>query len=152
MGKVVPLCPDDEFEQRCAQWARERVERDAFMEISGRYIELMEAALKSDDLWEPIRVTARCERIMRLYCAMWSDGRFPPFRRQLQDALHTAHRIARRLFVKRALTGKGKLLPPDVNIRKLDGPEAEEDRAAVERHLREGARLLEGLTRSKAAG
>jgi hypothetical protein len=58
----------------------------------------------------------------------------------------------RRLFIKRALTGKGKPVPPDINIRTLDGPEAEEDRAAVERHLREGTRLLEGLTRSKAVG
>ena len=149
---VVPLVPDDEFEQRCAQWVQERIEKDAFFEISGRYIELMEAALKSNDLWEPIRITAKCERIMRLYCAMWKDGWFPPFRRQLQDALYTAHRKARRLFIRRALTGKGKPLPSDVNIRTLDGPEAEEDRAAVERHLREGTRLLEGLTRGKAAG
>ena len=98
-------------------------------------------------MWEPIRVTAKCERIMRVYAAMWKDGWFPPFRQQLQDALCTAHRIARRLFIRQALTGKGKPLPSDIKIRKLDGPQAEADRAAVERHLREGARLLEGLTR-----
>jgi hypothetical protein len=149
--EVVPLYPDDEFEQRCAQWVQERVEFDAFEEIAGRYIELMDAALKSDDIWEPVRVTARCERIMRFYAAMWSDGRFPPFQRQLQDALYTAHRIARRLFVRQALTGKGSL-PSDIKIRKLDGPEAEADRAAVERHLREGTRLLEGLTRRGKVG
>jgi hypothetical protein len=41
MHDVAPLRPDDAFEQKCAQWIQERVEKDAFMDISGRYIELM---------------------------------------------------------------------------------------------------------------
>jgi hypothetical protein len=151
---VVPLCADDEFEKRCEQWVQERIEWDSFEEISGRYIELMEAALKSDDVWEPIRVTARCERITRVYLG-FGDRWLSPFRRQLQDTLYTAHRIARRLFIRRALTGKGKETPFDADLKangKWDTPDALADRAAVERHLREGSRLLEGLTRRGQVG
>jgi hypothetical protein len=152
MGKVVQLCPDDEFEKKCEQWVAERDEWDVFKEISGEFIERLTVALKSEDQWEPIRIIARTERLMGFFMSIGHDRWLPSLHRQLRDTLHIAHRKARRVFIKRALTGKGRPLPPDVNIRTLDGPEAEEDRAAVERHLREGTRLLEGLTRGKAAG
>jgi hypothetical protein len=144
---VVPLCPDDEFEQRCAQWVQERIRWDCFVEVSGQFIEQMEAALKSEDPWESARVMSRAERLMRLYIEMGDDRWLPPLHQQLRDTLHIAHRQARRLFIRQALTGKGTL-PPDVNIKTLDGPEADEDRRAVELHLSEGRRLFDGL-RSK---
>jgi hypothetical protein len=145
---VMPLCPDDAFEQRCASWVQERVEWDAFTEISGRYIELMTEALKSDDVWEPIRVMARCERIMGVYISTGNDRWFSPLHRRLQDTLYLAHRRARRVFIRAALTGRDEPTPYDRDLqsgRLENGPDAEEDRAAVERHLREGARLFEGL-------
>jgi hypothetical protein len=145
---VVPLCPGDEFEQRCASWVQERVEWDAFTEISGRYIELMTEALKSADVWEPIRVMARCEGIMRVYISMGNDRWLPPLQRQLQDTLYLAHRRARRVFIRAAMTGSGETTPYDRDLesgRWDNGADVDEDRAAVERHLREGARLFEGL-------
>jgi hypothetical protein len=153
MDNVVSLCLDDEFEQRCAQWIQERVEWDAFTEISERYIELMQAALKSDDAWEPIRVMARCERIMRVYIALGNDTWLPPLQRRLQDALYLAHRQARRVFIRAALTGSGETTPYDRDLESgkwKDGAEAEADRAAVERHLKEGARLFADLRKRDA--
>ena len=149
---VVSLRRNEEFEQRCAQWLRERVEWDAFEQVSERYIELMEVALKSDDVWEPIRVMARAERIMELYAAMWNDRWFPPLQRQLQDALYTAHRIARRLFIRRALTCSKEQQPHNDAMMKSgawEGRGAIEDFDAVERHLDEGRRLLDGLGGSR---
>ena len=150
---VVPLCPDDEFEQRCAQWVQERNEWDAFTEISGHYIELMTEALESDDVWEPIRVMARCERIMRVYISTGNDRWFPPLQRQLQNALYLAHRRARRVFIRAALTGSGETTPYDRDLKSgkwKDSADADEDRAAVERHLKEGTRLFAGLRKRDA--
>ena len=149
---VVPLCADDQFEKRCEQWVAERDEWDVFKEISGEFIERVTVALKSEDPWEPIRIISRTERLMRFYMSIGHSKWLPALHQQLRDTLHAAHRKARRVAIRQALTGKGKPLPPDVNIRTLDGPEADEDRAAVERHLREGARLLEGLTRQGQVG
>jgi hypothetical protein len=156
MCDVVPLRPDDEFERRCVEWVKERVEWDAFEEVSGQYFRLMEEAMKSDDVWEPIRVMARAEKLMRLYISMFGHDRWlPPLQRQLQDALYIAHRKARRVFIRAALTGRKEETPYDRDLEsgKWDGrPDTEEDRRAVERHLNEGRRLFEGLYERSKVG
>src|SRR5262249_43193641 len=130
---------------------KERDTWDVFEKISRTLLQQMTEALKSDDVWEPIRVMARTERLIRLY-VVWDDRWLPPLHRQLQSTLHAAHRVARRGFIRQALTGSKDELPPDAKIKKFDGPEAEEDRRAVERHLTEGARLFEGLHQQFKAG
>src|SRR5215469_6389890 len=109
---VVPLCADDEFEKRCEQWVAERDEWDVFKEISGEFIERVTVALKSEDPWEPIRIISRTERLMRFYMSIGHSKWLPALHQQLRDTLHAAHRKARRVAIRQALTGKGKPLPP----------------------------------------
>jgi hypothetical protein len=90
---------------------------------------------------------ARAEKVI----AQYTDVNFTmlePMQQALQATLHTFWRIARRQFIKRALKAPDheySLYLDTFREGWLDGKDADEDFRAAERHVDEGARLMEGI-------
>jgi hypothetical protein len=127
----------------------ENIQLEVFLEITGRLMGYVEAALKEPDPWKPIRIMAQAERLLGEYIE-YNFHLLMPLQRQLQDTVFTAHRMARRFFIKRALTCSKEDQPffdDYIRAGKLEGPGAVEDYEAVERHLDFGKKLMNGLVR-----
>ena len=125
-------------------------QREVFLTITGQLISFLEAALKDrDDPDRPLRIIAKAERLVATYT---SEGFYllEPFHRDLRDTLHTAFRMARRQFIRRALRCQPHETERFVrHFRKpeWEGAEAMEDYWAVESALREGRNIFEDLHR-----
>jgi hypothetical protein len=128
----------------------EDIQLEVFLEITSKLLEYVEAALKErGDPLKPIRIFARTERLLAEYVE-YNFHRLMPLQRELRDVVHTACRMARRAFIKRALTCPEEDQPfydDFIRAGKLEGPNAVEDYRAVERHLDFGKKLMNGLVR-----
>jgi hypothetical protein len=127
----------------------EGIQLEVFLEITSKLLEYVETALKEPDPWKPIRIMAQAERLLAEYIE-FNFHRLMPLQRQLQDTVFTAHRMARRAFIRRALTCPKEDQPfydAFIKAGKLEGPGAVEDYEAVERHLDFGKKLMNGLVR-----
>jgi hypothetical protein len=126
------------------------IHREVFLEITSQLIEFLEAALKDrDDPNKPLRIIAQAERLMGEYTR---EGFYLllPLQRDLQDTLHTAWRMARRQFIRKALRCQPHETETYVRyFRELGwkGAEAMEDFRAVEAALARGTSIFEDLRR-----
>jgi hypothetical protein len=78
----------------------EDIQLEVFLEITGKLIEYVEAALQErGDPWKPIRIFAQAERLLGEYVE-YNFHRLMPLQRELRDTVHTACRMARRFFIK----------------------------------------------------
>jgi hypothetical protein len=124
---------------------------EVFLEITSQLIEFLEAALKErDDPDKPLRIIAQAENLMGTYT---SEGFFllEQIQRDLQDTLHTAWRMARRQFIRKALRCQPYETETYIqHFRELGwrGAEAMEDFHAVESALAEGRSIFEDLRRA----
>ena len=125
-----------------------RIQREAFLDVSEQILGYLSAAVKNkDNPWKAFEVIAKGEQIVAAYVQNGYPS-MEPFQLQLQETLHKAWRCARRRFIRAALRA------PDHEYQKylatckegwLDGPDAQEDFRAVERHLDEGLSLFGDL-------
>jgi hypothetical protein len=126
------------------------VHRDVFFEITSQLIKYLSAALKErDDVWKPFRIMAQAEKLMGEYT---SEGFYLllPIQRDLQDTLHTAWRMARRQFIRRALRCQPHETETFIRyFKEFDwkGAEAMEDFRAVESALARGVSIFDDLRR-----
>jgi hypothetical protein len=128
--------------------------RLTFLDVGHQIIEHVEAALKRKDDRAAFRMMAKGERIVAAYVA---EGffLFEPFQQQLRESVYLSLRLARREFIRRALTCPEDRRPfYDEFIRSgaLEGPGAVEDYEIVERHLDEGKALWDDLRRQIKMG
>jgi len=128
-------------------------QRDTLHEIASQVIRYVEEAQKNkDDPSRAISIIVKGERLLGEYTAEKFD-QLLPFQQALQAILHTFWRMARRQFIKRALKAPDHEYPEYLKTFRegwLDGPDSTEDFRAAVRHVDQGARLMEGLCRSKA--
>jgi hypothetical protein len=121
--------------------------RQVFLEITGQLIEYLSEAVKERDHKRGLRIMVQAERVMGEYTR---EGFYLllPMQRDLRDAIYCAFRIARRLFIRKALLCPPEQIPQyqkDLEELGWCGPDATEDFRAVVRHLDEGTRLLGDL-------
>jgi hypothetical protein len=125
--------------------------REVFLQITSQLIEFLCAALKErDDPNRPLRIIAQAEKLMDEYTR---EGFYllAPIQRDLQDTLHTAWRMARRQFIRRALRCQPHETETFIRYFRefgWSGAEAMEDLRAVENALARGVSIFEDLRRS----
>jgi hypothetical protein len=145
---VLNLNPVPEWKGRSMLPENEQI---VYREVHEQLIDyLTEALTRRDDPNAAIRIIAAAEKIVGEYLA--EEPRplplLTPFHMELRAHLGIAFRMARRAFIRACF--RHGLDPTTSGPEWVRGHEWEEDFAAVERHLREGARLNEGLWRGKA--
>jgi hypothetical protein len=124
--------------------------RDVFLEMTSQLIEYLSEALEArDDPNRALRIIAQAERSIGMYT---SEGFYllAPIQRDLQDTLHTAWRMARRQFIRRALRCQPHETETFIRyFKEFDwkGAEAMEDFRAVESALARGVSIFEDLRR-----
>jgi hypothetical protein len=150
---ILPFNPYD-------YWDRSPVDPDiqcmAHDEIASqmfRYVRL--AVMNKSDPWAALRIFARAERALGEYVSFGFD-RLEPLRQEIQKGLYRAFRVARRVFIMRALR-----CPPDETETYLqyfkefgwNDADALEDFKEVQAILDRGEDFFMSLRRwSKAAG
>jgi hypothetical protein len=126
------------------------VHREVFLEITSQLIDFLSEALKErDDPNRPLRIIAQAEKVIGMYTSI-GFYLLDPIQRDLQDTLHTAWRMARRQFIRRALRCQPHEIDTYVrHFRELGwkGAEAMEDFRAVESALGQGVSIFEDLRR-----
>jgi hypothetical protein len=141
-------------------WDRSPVDpdtqREAHDEIAAQMFRYVRLALKNkEDPWAALRTFARAERVLGEYVAFGFD-KLEPLQRELQKGLYRAFRMARRVFIMRALR-----CPPNEKETYLQyfkefgwsGADAMEDFKEVQAILDRGEDFFKSLRRwSKAAG
>jgi hypothetical protein len=148
MYSVLPICLS--LEERYLP-VHPDSQRQAFFDVTGQIIEALSVALKKtkEDPWAAVRVIVKGERIVAEYVDEGFDL-LEPFQRDLQDTLHTAWRMARRQFIRRALRCQPYETETFIrHFRELgsSGAEAMEDFRAVESALMRGVSIFEDLRR-----
>jgi hypothetical protein len=142
---ILPFDPLDFWSTRPVDPA---IQRQALDNTARQIIDCLSEALKQkDDPWRAMRVIVKGESIVAGYVNHRFD-QLTPFQRQLQATLHKQWRVARRRFIRAALRAPEHEYQKYLETFKegwLDGPDADEDFRAAERHVDEGARLFEGL-------
>jgi hypothetical protein len=146
--RVLPICLSPEERDLPAH---PDSQREAFFDITGQIIEHLSAALKKtkEDPWAAIKVIVKGERIVAEYVEEGFDL-LAPIQRDLQDTLHTAWRMARRQFIRRALRCQPHETETFIRyFKEFDwkGAEAMEDFRAVESALARGVSIFEDLRR-----
>ena len=125
----------------------EETQRQVLDEMMSQLFEVVEEALKQTDPWAAVKIFANGERIVARYIAV-NFTILEPLHQALLATLETFWRMARRQFLKRALKAPDHEYQFYLDTLRegwLDGEGADEDFRCAERHVDEGARLMEGI-------
>jgi hypothetical protein len=160
--KVLSFPEPKNYPEEWDRWAEQRYDFETFQEVTGQFIKAATEALKNEreamkrgeaeDDWETFRLMARTEKLMRFYMSMGYGKKYlEPMQRMLRETLYTGFRMYRRVFIKRFLTCGEDEFPArcaelkEMREKNRSDKNEGEDFTAVERHLKEGKRLFEGL-------
>jgi hypothetical protein len=127
------------------------MERDAFLEITGQFVNYMTEALKNPkDVRRPLQIMIAAERIMSEYLKFEFMSLAPELE-ALQEAIFTSMRVSRRHLIARALRSPPETWKRDIGSLDNGTVEVCEDFVAACKHLDEGKRLYEDLRARSSA-